>query len=67
MAAGLNHLFVVDPGMGTKLVLIAVVSVIATASAVSGVGNGIRILPGWNIRLSNVLPGTFVVVGPFQC
>ncbi|MCI5098631.1 MAG: BCCT family transporter [Rhodobacteraceae bacterium] len=66
MAAGLNHLFGVDPGTGTKLVLIAVVSVIATISAVSGVGKGIRILSEWNIWLSIVLLGAFVIFGPFQ-
>ncbi|UWQ81624.1 BCCT family transporter (plasmid) [Leisingera sp. S132] len=66
MAAGLNHLFGVDPGTGTKLVLIAVVSVIATISAVSGVGKGIRILSEWNIWLSIVLLAAFVIFGPFQ-
>ncbi len=66
MAAGLNQLFGIDPGIGTKLVLIAVVSVIATASAVSGVGRGIRILSEWNIWLSVLLLGAFVVFGPFQ-
>ncbi len=66
MAAGLNHLFGIDPGIGTKLVLIAVVSVIATASAVSGVGKGIRILSEWNIWLSVVLLFGFVLFGPFQ-
>ncbi|NVK13618.1 MAG: BCCT family transporter [Rhodobacteraceae bacterium] len=66
MAAGLNHLFGIDPGIGTKLVLIAVVSVIATISAVSGVGKGIRILSEWNIWLSIVLLAAFVIFGPFQ-
>ncbi len=66
MAAGLNQLFGIDPGIGTKLILIAVVSVIATASAVSGVGRGIRILSEWNIWLSVLLLGAFVVFGPFQ-
>lgn len=66
MAAGLNHLFGIDPGMGTKLVLIAVVSVIATLSAVSGVGKGIRILSEWNIWISVLLLLAFVFFGPFQ-
>ena len=34
MAAGLNHLFGLDPGLVTQLVLIAVISVVATLSAV---------------------------------
>ncbi|GAA6210206.1 BCCT family transporter [Cognatishimia sp. WU-CL00825] len=66
MAAGLNHLFGIDSGLNTKLILIAVVSVIATASAVSGVGKGIRILSEWNIWLSIILLTAFVVLGPFQ-
>ncbi|UWQ09242.1 BCCT family transporter [Aliiroseovarius crassostreae] len=66
MAAGLNYLFGIDPGIMTKLVLIAIVSVIATASAVSGVGKGIRILSEWNIWLSIILLACFVAIGPFQ-
>ncbi|UWP93455.1 BCCT family transporter [Aliiroseovarius crassostreae] len=66
MAAGLNYLFGIDPGIMTKLVLIAIVSVIATASAVSGVGKGIRILSEWNIWLSIILLAGFVAIGPFQ-
>ena len=66
MAAGLNHLFGISDGTGTKLVLILVVSIIATASAVSGVGKGIRILSEWNIWLSIILLSAFVLIGPFQ-
>jgi choline/glycine/proline betaine transport protein len=66
MATGLNVLFGVDPGVPTQLVLILVISLIATASAVSGVGNGIRIISEWNIWLSIVLLAAFVVIGPFD-
>jgi choline/glycine/proline betaine transport protein len=66
MATGLNVLFGTDPGVITQLILIAVISVIATMSAVSGVGNGIRIISEWNIWLSIVLLAAFVFVGPFQ-
>ena len=41
MATGLNFLFGVDPGITTQVILIAIISVVATFSAVSGVGNGI--------------------------
>tara|TARA_E500000331_G_scaffold96180_1_gene92739 strand:+ start:3045 stop:3419 length:375 start_codon:yes stop_codon:yes gene_type:complete len=44
MAAGLNVLFGIDPGTMTQIILIAIISVLATMSAVSGVGNGIRII-----------------------
>ena len=66
MSAGLNHLFGVDAGLTTQIILIAVISVIATMSAVSGVGNGIRIISEWNIYLSIVLLAFFVFGGPFQ-
>ena len=43
MATGLNVLAGVDPGISTQIILIVVISIIATFSAVSGVGNGFRI------------------------
>jgi choline/glycine/proline betaine transport protein len=66
MAVGLNVLFGVDPGITTQLILIGVISVIATFSAVSGVGNGIRIISEWNIWLSVLLLGFFLFFGPFK-
>ncbi|MCP5197226.1 MAG: BCCT family transporter [Gammaproteobacteria bacterium] len=66
MATGLNVLFGIDPGIVTQLILIAVISVVATLSAVSGVGNGIRIISEWNIWLSIVLLAVFIVLGPFK-
>ncbi len=64
MATGLNHLFEVDPGVTTQVILIAIISVIATVSAVSGVGNGIRIISEWNIWLSIALVAFFLFGGP---
>ena len=66
MATGLNYLFGIDPGTTTQVILIAVISVVATLSAVSGVGNGIRIISEWNIWLSVVLVAYFLFGGPFQ-
>lgn len=66
MATGLNVLFGVDPGLTTQIILIAVISVVATLSAVSGVGNGIRIISEWNIWLSIVLLAFFLFGGPTQ-
>ncbi len=64
MAVGLNHLFGVDPGTTTQLILIVVISIVATFSAVSGVGNGIRIISEWNIWLSIALLAFFLFGGP---
>ncbi len=66
MATGLNVLFGIDSGITTQLILIFVISIIATMSTVSGVGNGIRIISEWNIWLSIVLLATFVIIGPFS-
>ena len=64
MATGLNVLFGVDPGITTQIILIAVISMVATLSAVSGVGNGIRIISEWNIWLSIALLAFFLFAGP---
>ena len=66
MAAGLNALFGIEPSLTTKLVLIGVISTIATLSAVSGVGRGIRIISEWNIYISIVLIALFLFLGPFE-
>ncbi len=66
MATGMNVLFGVDPGVATQLVLIVIISIVATLSAVSGVGNGIRIISEWNIWLSVVLLAFFLFFGPFK-
>ena len=66
MSTGLNHLFGIDAGLTTQMILILVISIIATLSAVSGVGNGIRIISEWNIYLSIVLLAYFMFGGPFQ-
>ena len=66
MAAGLDVLFGInDAGVVTELILIAIISVIATFSAVTGVGKGIRIISEWNILLSIILLAAFVAIGPF--
>ena len=66
MATGLNVLFGLDPGVVTQIILILVISAVATFSAVSGVGRGIRIISEWNIYISVVLLGFFLFFGPFE-
>ena len=65
MARGLNVLFEVDPGLLTQLGLIAVISIAATISVVSGLHRGIRILSEWNIHCTLVLLGFFLLFSPF--
>ncbi len=66
MAVGLNFLFGVDPGTLTQVVLILAITAVATLSAVSGVGKGIRIISEWNVWLSVVLLAFFLFGGPFK-
>ena len=62
--AGLNHLFGVPMDPWIKYVLIMIISAIATLSAVSGVGKGIKILSETNMWLSIFMIVVFILVGP---
>lgn len=62
--AGLNYMFDVPVGTVPQVIIIGVVSVIATLSAVSGVGRGIKILSEVNMWLSIVLITVFLLAGP---
>ncbi len=66
MAAGLAVLFGIDPGLVTQLTLIAVICAVATLSAVSGIGRGIRVISEWNIYFTVVLLAFFLFCGPFE-
>lgn len=62
--AGFDRLFGIELSVTNQLVLIAVISVVGTLSAVSGVAKGVRILSEFNIWLSAILLALFLVVGP---
>jgi len=62
--SGLNYLFGIEISALNQVILIIVVSAIATLSAVSGVRRGIRRLSEFNIWLSLVLIGFVLVAGP---
>jgi len=64
MNAGLNYLFDIEISTTTQVILIAVISVIGTLSAVSGVEKGIKFLSIWNIRISAILILFFLLAGP---
>ena len=66
IAAGLNQLFGIEPDLTTQIMAILVISAVATLSAVSGVGRGIRIISEWNIYVSIVLLAFFLFCGPFE-
>ena len=64
ISSGLYYIFGIEESLGIKLWLIMGISLIATASAVSGVGRGIKWLSVLNMWLSIILITLFVIVGP---
>jgi len=64
ISAGLGYIFGIEESLALKLWLIMGISVVATLSAVSGVGRGIKWLSVLNMWLSIALIGLFVIVGP---
>jgi choline/glycine/proline betaine transport protein len=56
IGAGLDHLgWVDDPGNGVLAVLVAVITLIAIASVVSGLDKGIKWLSNFNVRLAGAI------------
>jgi len=64
VSAGLHHLFGVGHTTATQLVLIAVITVCATLSLVTGVDKGIRRLSELNLLLAGALMAFVFFVGP---
>ena len=64
MNAGLNYLLGLEVSITNQIILIAVISVVATASVLSGVNKGIRILSELNMQLTIVILLLFVIFGP---
>ena len=62
--SGLNYLFDIPISTITQLVLIAIVTTMATCSVVLGLDGGIRRLSEWNLNLAVVLLVFVAVVGP---
>lgn len=64
MNAGLNYLLGFEISVSNQILLIAVISVIATASVLSGVNKGIRMLSELNMHLTILILALFVIFGP---
>ena len=62
--AGLNYLFGIEVSITAQLVLIAVITLIATASVASGINAGIRRLSELNLALAILLLCFVIVAGP---
>ncbi len=64
MNAGLSHLIGIEVSTSNQVMLIAILSVIATASVLTGLNKGIRILSELNMHLTILILVLFVVLGP---
>lgn len=64
IASGLNHVFGLPDGTTTQVMIIAIITAIATISVVLGVDKGVKILSEWNMRIAVVLLILAVVLGP---
>lgn len=62
--AGLNHLFGTPTGVQTQVILIGLITLAATASVVSGLDKGVRILSEMNMRLGLLLLAIMIIIGP---
>lgn len=64
IAAGLQHLGWISNTTGNQLILVGIITIIGTASAASGVGNGVRIISEMNVWASVALLIIFLIFGP---
>jgi choline/glycine/proline betaine transport protein len=64
IAAGLNHLFGIDSGVTTQIILIGGITLIATISVVLGVDKGVRVLSEMNMRVAVLFLLIVLILGP---
>lgn len=64
MNAGISYLLGIDINTQTQIILIAVISIVATISVLTGVNRGIRLLSVLNMRLTMLILALFFIFGP---
>ncbi|WP_026915334.1 BCCT family transporter [Christiangramia portivictoriae] len=64
IASGLNHVFGLPDGITTQVIIIGIVTLIATTSVVLGVDKGVKILSEWNMRIAVILLILALILGP---
>jgi choline/glycine/proline betaine transport protein len=64
ISAGLRHVGVASSGRTTQVVLIVVITAVATWSVVSGLDRGLKWLSNINVGLAGVLLAAVLVLGP---
>ncbi|TQD38821.1 BCCT family transporter [Haloflavibacter putidus] len=64
MASGLNFVFDISNSVYVQILLIVIITAIATASVILGVDKGVKILSEWNMRIALLLLLLVVILGP---
>jgi choline/glycine/proline betaine transport protein len=64
IGAGFERLGIMENTVNNQLILVAIITVLGTASAASGVGKGVRILSELNVMASLGLLLLFIILGP---
>lgn len=64
VSGGLSHVFDTPNDVLFQVILIAVITGIATISVVSGVDKGVRVLSEWNVRIAGLLLVFVLIFGP---
>lgn len=64
MNAGLSYLLDIEVSTTNQIILIAVLSVVATGSVLTGLNKGIRILSELNMHLTLIMLALFIIFGP---
>jgi len=64
VSGGLNYLFEIPNTVLTQVLLIAGITLIATASVVSGIDKGVKFLSEWNVRIAALLLVFVLIFGP---
>ncbi|VGO22989.1 Glycine betaine transporter OpuD [Pontiella sulfatireligans] len=62
--AGLNYLFDINISSTVQIVLIAVITLIATLSVVAGLDGGVKRLSKWNMGLAGIFILVILLLGP---
>ncbi len=64
ISAGLHFLFGIDSGVGTQIMIISFITLIAVTSVVRGLEGGVKVLSNFNIILAVILVLFIIIVGP---
>ncbi|WP_297336738.1 BCCT family transporter [Algoriphagus sp.] len=64
VGGGLFYLFKIPNTVTTQVILIAVITLIATMSVVSGIDKGVKFLSEWNVRIAAMLLVFVLIFGP---